>query len=114
MKNLLPLLLLLLTVSCKKIATIPASNKVSISNITLHTSLKLTNNTNAAVDLNNWQLKEVVDYISTSTNSFTITGKIILKGSDITFSAAELGFGLNFMYTRIYLYDNSGNLIDEH
>ncbi len=113
MKYLFPFLLMLIT-SCGKMKIPAPESKVKISKMTLHTSLTITNNTNSTVDLSNWQLKEVVDYITVSTRTFTITGKTLTKGESITFSATTLGFSLNFMYTSIYLYDNAGNLIDDY
>jgi len=110
----IPLLLLLLAAACSKSKLPAPASKVKISNVTARTSVTLTNNTGAAVDLSGWQLKEVVDYFTTTTTTFTISGKTLAKGASISFTTTELNFKLSMSYTRIYLYDNAGNLVDDY
>ena len=109
MKKLI-LLLLAAILSCTKHSDSPYANTVYISSWVQHTSLAVKNNTNSTVDLSNWKLEEVIDGYGYITNTYIIHNKTLAKGESVTYTTADLGFQLNYAYTKIYLYDNLGNL----
>jgi hypothetical protein len=110
MKKLFPLLFIFFA-ACMK--SEPRAGNVVIHSVTEYQSLTIKNNRNVPVDLANWVLKEEVVFMTSTTHTYTIPSMVLASGATTTFSSYTLGFGLRKPDTRIFLYDNNGNFIDE-
>ncbi|HUR09801.1 MAG TPA: lamin tail domain-containing protein [Flavitalea sp.] len=112
MKKLAPVFFILF-MSCIKADGIFVSKKVVIDEVIEHTSLAIKNNTDKSIDLRNWKLTEVIDFITVRKSDYIIPPVTLSPGSTRIYSSNTLGFVLDRADTHVYLYDASGTLVSE-
>lgn len=92
-----------------------SSGKVIISEVKKHSHLTLKNESNGMVNLENWKLVEIRQYLmgGSDTNTYVIpAGTLLNKGASINYSASTIGFVLGADET-VYLYDKQGSVISQ-
>jgi hypothetical protein len=87
--------------------------KVEISRVIEYTSLSITNNTKSTVNFSGWKLTEEISFFTTTTKDYLFQSVSLAAGGTISFTASQLGFRLQKPDEMLYLYDQSGRLVDQ-
>ena len=113
MRNILATILLVSLVGCFKNTTPPPDRSVEISQVIEYNSLTLTNYSNSDVNLSGWKLTEVISFITTTSRDYVFQPVNLAKGASIIFTSSQLGFRLQKPDEIVYLYDQTGKLVDQ-
>lgn len=113
MRKLFPFFLLCFFAGCGKNTYKPEIKKVEITRVKEYTLLTLTNHTGSAVNLSGWKLTEEISFITTTSKDYNFQNVSIPGGGSLTFTGSQLGFRLQKPDETIYLYDQSGKLVDQ-
>jgi P pilus assembly chaperone PapD len=116
LKKLVTIVFLLILSCSKKNSTVTSSSgRVIIADVVQHTSVTIKNETNGSVNLQNWKLVEIRQYILTSgsdTDTYVLPPQILSPGTSRSYDAATLHFILGADET-VYLYDDRGTLVSQ-